>query len=58
MQLSPTFSEHHRKLFTECFPLRRKRPATQERQMLPCSAMWSAQLLPHPAAVSTVERGV
>ena len=60
VQPSPTFSEHRRKLFIKYFPLsgRGKGPATQARQMLPCFAMWSAQLLPHPAAVSTVEHGV
>lgn len=60
VQLSPTFSEHRRKLFVKYFPLsgRGKGPATQERQMLPWFAMWSAQLLSHPAAVSAVERGV
>lgn len=26
--------------------------------MLPWFAMWSAQLLPHPAAVSALERGM
>lgn len=57
VQLSPTFIGHLRKVFIKCFALsgRGREPATQEKAGV---ALWSAQLLPHLAAVSAVERGV